>query len=211
MEALAGSTDENSCSGVADEETDPEEVQELPNSKDNHSDIADLDFEVELSKLLDQVCNQEHHIAKTKEPPVAQLATIFTVEIKSAREGRVKEEIKVNLAEKSNSKANTLSKIISANEDQTQAGVEINVPPGSDSKAAQEVKDKPNLTRTEATESSWPKQPKAEIMSTHLVPSQDQVGQTDPNPLTEKFPSPPPLELKPLSSHLKYAYLDKEQ
>ncbi|RDX67455.1 hypothetical protein CR513_53670, partial [Mucuna pruriens] len=48
-------------------------------------------------------------------------------------------------------------------------------------------------------------------MSTHLVPSRDQVGQTDPNPLIEKSPSPPPMELKPLPSHLKYAHLDKEQ
>ncbi|RDY11478.1 Retrovirus-related Pol polyprotein, partial [Mucuna pruriens] len=48
-------------------------------------------------------------------------------------------------------------------------------------------------------------------MSAHLVPSQNQVGQTDLNPLTEKSPSPPPpMELKPLPSHLKYAYLDKE-
>ncbi|RDX80656.1 hypothetical protein CR513_38774, partial [Mucuna pruriens] len=36
--------------------------------------------------------------------------------------------------------------------------------------------------------------------------------QTDPRSLAEKSPlSPPPLELKPLPSHLKYAYLDKEQ
>ncbi|RDY05611.1 hypothetical protein CR513_10529, partial [Mucuna pruriens] len=53
--------------------------------------------------------------------------------------------------------------------------------------------------RTEATKSSRPKQPKAEIMTVHLVPSQDQVGQTDPSPLIEKSPS------------LKYAYLDSQQ
>ncbi|RDX74361.1 hypothetical protein CR513_45915, partial [Mucuna pruriens] len=54
MEAFAGSIEENSCLGVAGEETDPEEVQDLPNSKDDHSDIADLDFEIELSELLNQ-------------------------------------------------------------------------------------------------------------------------------------------------------------
>ncbi|RDX93498.1 hypothetical protein CR513_24226, partial [Mucuna pruriens] len=35
---------------------------------------------------------------------------------------------------------------------------------------------------------------------------------TDPNSVIEKSPlPPPPMELKPLPSHLKYAYLDKEQ
>ncbi|RDY02514.1 hypothetical protein CR513_13985, partial [Mucuna pruriens] len=104
-----------------------------------------------------------------------------------------------------------LAEIISANEDQTQAGVEINVLPRTDSEAAQEVKADSNPTRTKATESSWSKQSKAEIMSAHLVPSRDQVSQMGANPLIEKSPSPPPMELKPLLSHLKYAYLDKEQ
>ncbi|RDX96927.1 hypothetical protein CR513_20355, partial [Mucuna pruriens] len=95
-----------SCLGVLDEEADHEEVQDLPNSKDDHSNIADLDFEVEF----------------------------------------------------------------------------------------------------------WPKQPNAEIMLAYLVLSRDQVRQPDPSPITEKCPlPPPPMELKPLPSHLKYAYLDKEQ
>ncbi|RDX73608.1 hypothetical protein CR513_46762, partial [Mucuna pruriens] len=112
-EKFAGSTDEINCLGFANEEADYEEVQDLPNSVDNHNDIANLDFEVELN---------------------------------------------------------------------------------------------------EATKSSRPKQLKAEIMSTYLVPSQNQVGLTDPSTLTEKSPSPPPpMELKPLPSHLKYAFLDKEQ
>ncbi|RDY11507.1 hypothetical protein CR513_03823, partial [Mucuna pruriens] len=122
IEKFAGSADGISCLGVVDEEADHEEVQDLPNSEDDHSDIADLDFEVELSELLDQVCNQEHRectkdaaikVAETEESSIAQLATIFTTEI---------------------------------------------------------------------------------------------------NPVTEKSPlPPPPMELKPLPSHLKYAYLDKEQ
>ncbi|RDX63031.1 hypothetical protein CR513_58581, partial [Mucuna pruriens] len=69
-----------------------------------------------------------------------------------------------------------------------------------------------NPTRNEAAKSSRPKQPKAEIMSAHLVPSQDQVGQLDPNSETKNSPlPPPPMELKTLPSHLKYAYLDKKQ
>ncbi|RDX98893.1 hypothetical protein CR513_18135, partial [Mucuna pruriens] len=103
IEKFVGGTDEINCLGVADEEADHEEVQDLSNSEDNHSDIADLGLEVELSKLLDQVCNQEHlectndveaKGTKAEESPIAQLATIFTAKIKSAREGRVKEEIK---------------------------------------------------------------------------------------------------------------------
>ncbi|RDX90948.1 hypothetical protein CR513_27138, partial [Mucuna pruriens] len=57
-----------------------------------------------------------------------------------------------------------------------------------------------------------PSKPKAEIMLAHLVPNQDQVGQSDPTSETDKSPlPPPPIELKTLPSHLKYAYLDKEQ
>ncbi|RDX77627.1 Retrovirus-related Pol polyprotein from transposon 17.6, partial [Mucuna pruriens] len=129
IEKFAGGTYEISCLGVADEEADHEEVEDLPNSEDDHSDIADLDFEVELSELLDQVCNQEH------------------------------------------------------------------------SECTQDV----------AIKSSRPRQPKAEIMLAYLVPSRDQVGQTDPSPLIEESPAPPPMELKPLPNHLKYAYLDSEQ
>ncbi|RDX74008.1 Retrovirus-related Pol polyprotein, partial [Mucuna pruriens] len=111
-EKFAGSVDEISCLGVADEEVDHQE--------DDHSDIANLNFEVELSELselLDQVCNQEHS-ERTKDAAV-------------------------------------------------------------------------KVAETE---------------------DRDQVGQTYPSPLIEKSPLlPPPMELKPLSSHLKYAYLDKEQ
>ncbi|RDX84371.1 hypothetical protein CR513_34590, partial [Mucuna pruriens] len=157
IEKFAGSTDEINYLRSVDEGTDYEEIHDLPNSKDNHSDIADLDFEVELSELLDQVCKQEHlectndaevKVAEAEESPIAQLATIFTAEIKSAREGRVKEEIKVNSAEESNSKADTLAETVSANEDQTQAGVEINVPFGSDSEAEQKANAESNPTRT---------------------------------------------------------------
>ncbi|RDY07513.1 hypothetical protein CR513_08362, partial [Mucuna pruriens] len=35
--------------------------------------------------------------------------------------------------------------------------------------------------------------------------------ETDPRPIIEESPSLPPMELKPLSNHLKYAYLDSEQ
>ncbi|RDX68929.1 hypothetical protein CR513_52023, partial [Mucuna pruriens] len=205
IEKFTGSTDEISCLG------------KRPTM---WNDIADLEFEAELSVLLDQVRNQEHSectkdaivkVAETEKSPIEQLATIFTAEIKSAIEGRLEDEIEVNSAKKSNIKADTLAETVSANEDQIQAGVEINVPPGSDSEAAQEANADSDPTRTEVTESSRPKQPKAEIMTVHLVPSQDQVGQTDPSTLTEKSPSLPPMELKPLSNHLKYAYLDSEQ
>ncbi|RDY09457.1 hypothetical protein CR513_06169, partial [Mucuna pruriens] len=114
---FAGST--NNCL-----EANHDEVQDFPNSKDNHDDTIDLAFEAELTELLDQVCNQESP--------------------ESTNDAEVK--------------------------------------------------------------------PKAEIMSAHLMPIRNQVGQTDPSPITKKSPSsPPPMELKTLSSHLKYAYLDKEQ
>ncbi|RDY01987.1 hypothetical protein CR513_14618, partial [Mucuna pruriens] len=80
----------------------------------------------------------------------------------------------------------------------------------SDSEA-QEANVDSDPTRTEATELSWPKQPKAKIMLTHLAPSREQVGQTDLSLVAKKSPSLPPMELKPFPSHLKYAYLDSEQ
>ncbi|RDY01166.1 hypothetical protein CR513_15546, partial [Mucuna pruriens] len=49
-------------------------------------------------------------------------------------------------------------------------------------------------------------------MSAHLVPNPIQVGQSDPKPTNDtSSSSPPPIELKPLPSHLKYADLDTEQ
>ncbi|RDX73595.1 Retrovirus-related Pol polyprotein from transposon 17.6, partial [Mucuna pruriens] len=54
IEKFAGSTDEISCLGFADEEADYEEVQDLPNSEDNHSDIADLDFATDPNSLTEK-------------------------------------------------------------------------------------------------------------------------------------------------------------
>ncbi|RDY09706.1 hypothetical protein CR513_05888, partial [Mucuna pruriens] len=163
IEKFVESADESSCLGVVDEEADHEEVQDLPNFEDNHSDIADLAFEVELFELLDQVCNQEHSectndaeikVADADKSFIAQLATLFTVVIESTRENRVKEEIKVNSAEESNSKADMLAETVSAKEDQTQAGVEINVPSGSNSEEALEANADFTPTRTEVAMSS---------------------------------------------------------
>ncbi|RDY05395.1 Retrovirus-related Pol polyprotein, partial [Mucuna pruriens] len=49
-------------------------------------------------------------------------------------------------------------------------------------------------------------------MSAHLVPNPSQDGQSNPKATNDNSLSPPPpMEMKPLSSHLKYAYLDNEQ
>ncbi|RDX95552.1 hypothetical protein CR513_21910, partial [Mucuna pruriens] len=49
-------------------------------------------------------------------------------------------------------------------------------------------------------------------MSAHLVPNTNRVGQSDLKLTNDNSSSPsPPIELKPLLSHLKYAYLDIEQ
>ncbi|RDX87033.1 hypothetical protein CR513_31558, partial [Mucuna pruriens] len=114
----------------------------------------------------------------------------------------------INSAKESNMRADTLTKTISANEDQTQTEVKLDVPPGSESEAAQEVNADPNPTRTETILPSRPKQHRAEIMSALMMPSGEQGGQTDLRPTIEESPSLPPMELKPLLSHLKYAYLD---
>ncbi|RDX77872.1 hypothetical protein CR513_41926, partial [Mucuna pruriens] len=96
IENCAGSTNLISCLGSLTEKPNYEEIQDLPNSEDNHNDNADLDFEVELSSMLDQVYNLKNpectnsakvEVAEIKSPFLTQLATIFTTEIKSAREG----------------------------------------------------------------------------------------------------------------------------
>ncbi|RDX86066.1 hypothetical protein CR513_32648, partial [Mucuna pruriens] len=165
------------CAGFAESisclKADYDEVQESPDSEGDYSDITDLAFEKELTELINQVCypttSESTNNAETKKPLPTQLATIFTVEMKSAKEGRV------------------------------------------NSKAAREVKADPNPTRPETILPSRPKQHRAEIMSTLMMPSREQAGQTDPRPITEESPSLPPMELKPLPNHLKYAYLDSEQ
>ncbi|RDX72689.1 hypothetical protein CR513_47784, partial [Mucuna pruriens] len=67
IEKFARGTDEISCLGVVDEEADHEEVEDLPNSEDDHSDIADLDFEVELSQCqLRSDKNRSHGVEPAK-------------------------------------------------------------------------------------------------------------------------------------------------
>ncbi|RDY12523.1 Retrovirus-related Pol polyprotein, partial [Mucuna pruriens] len=153
MEDFARSTDLISCIGPIIEEADYKEVHDFPNPEDNHSDIADLDFEAELLEVIDQVCNHEN--------------------------------------------------------------LECELKPLFHPDPTPKLHEKPMPTpirRIEPTKRSQPKLPKAEIMSAHLVPSPIQVGQTDPESLTENsLSTPPPMELKPLPNHLKYAYLDNEQ
>ncbi|RDX60447.1 hypothetical protein CR513_61411, partial [Mucuna pruriens] len=48
-------------------------------------------------------------------------------------------------------------------------------------------------------------------MSTTQVPDSNQVDQTVSRPTGDVSPPKPPIELKPLSDHLKYAYLGDEQ
>ncbi|RDY03016.1 hypothetical protein CR513_13451, partial [Mucuna pruriens] len=54
-------------------------------------------------------------------------------------------------------------------------------------------------------------QPEAGIMSATQVLDSNQVGQTASRPIGEVSPPKPPIELKPLPDHLKYAYLGDEQ
>ncbi|RDX93698.1 Retrovirus-related Pol polyprotein, partial [Mucuna pruriens] len=88
---FAGST--NSCL-----EADHNEVQDFPNSKDNHNDTVDLAFEAKLTELLDQVCylespectnNEEVRVAETKKSSPTQLATIFIAEINRSTQPQV--------------------------------------------------------------------------------------------------------------------------
>ncbi|RDY14138.1 hypothetical protein CR513_00831, partial [Mucuna pruriens] len=70
--------------------------------------------------------------------------------------------------------------------------------------------DSSNQTRAESNSAnlSW-KQSKAETKLAHLVLNLNQVDQSNPRPTNDISPSPSsPAKLKPLLSHLKYAYRD---
>ncbi|RDX82123.1 hypothetical protein CR513_37128, partial [Mucuna pruriens] len=161
-------------------QTDYDEIQEFPDSEGDHSDVIDLAFEQELMELINQICypktsenTNNAEVTVGEKPLPAQLATIFTAEMKSAKEGRVNARIK--------------------------------------SEAAHEVKVDLNSTRPETILSRRSKQHRAEIMSALMMLSREQAGQTDPKHIIKESPSIPPMELKLLPNHLKYAYLDSEQ
>lgn len=208
MEDLARTAEASSCS-----KANHNGVLKSPDFEDDHSDVSNLAFEKELTRLINQVCypdpsenenSAEVKVAETTKPLPAQLATIFTAEMKSAKEGRVNASSKVNSADESNTQPDTLTETISASKDQTRAKRLI-APPGSKIEATKGTEADLNPSR--------PKQYKAEAMTAALMPSLEQAGQTDPRAVTQEspVPSPPPTELKPLPSHLKYAFLDSEQ
>ncbi|RDX72962.1 hypothetical protein CR513_47485, partial [Mucuna pruriens] len=183
--------------------TESGEVHNLSDFANNNNDIVDLDFEVELLELFS-----------------TQLATIFTAEYESAKGSRDRERIEVISAKTTTVKVDLHIQMhvetISAKEDQKQARalfiLDNKVPFGSDFKAKQRAESDSNPTRTNSIKRSRPQQPKAEIMSAHLVPSPTQVDQPDPKASHDNSSSPPPpMELKSLPKHLKYAYLDTQQ
>ncbi|RDX66413.1 Retrovirus-related Pol polyprotein from transposon 17.6, partial [Mucuna pruriens] len=232
-------TDSIGCLGSLTEEADYDELWEvanLSNFEDDNIDLADLSKRAELIKLLDQVCKYENpecsnkaevQVAKTKKPFIVQGATMFTTEYESAKGGQDRERTEVNSAKKTSVKADPhvhmQVETISANEDQKQARAKSisdnqgknRIPSGSDfSSTKQSAESNSNLTRVDSIPAtrSWPQQPKAKIMSTHMVPSSIQVGQPNPKLSNDNSSAlPPPMELKQLPSHLKYAYLDVEQ
>ncbi|RDX77378.1 hypothetical protein CR513_42517, partial [Mucuna pruriens] len=162
-------------------------------------------------------------VVETKKLFPAQVATIFTAKYESAKGGRDREKTEVNSAKKTSVEVDPFLHIqaetISANEDQKQVRaksvldnqVQNCIPSRSNSCARLSAESNSKADSISANRSR-PQQPKVEIMSAHLVPSPIQVGQPDPKVSNDNSSSPPPpIELKPLSSHLKYAYLDTEQ
>ncbi|RDX84351.1 hypothetical protein CR513_34614, partial [Mucuna pruriens] len=114
FEAMKHPTEDHSLFGIDFLDEIVEEYFQLNCSSEDIEKFAGSSHEI---NCLGQVCNLENpesttnaevNVSETEESPTTQLATIFMTEIKSAREGQVKEEIKVNSAEKSDSKADTL-------------------------------------------------------------------------------------------------------
>ncbi|RDX93865.1 hypothetical protein CR513_23816, partial [Mucuna pruriens] len=141
---------------------------------------------------------------------------MFTTEYESAKESRDRERTEVISAKKTTVKADLHvqmhGEIKSAKEEQKQAETEFIsdnhgencIPSKSDLKAKQRAESDFHLRKISATTTK--------IMSTHLVPSSTLIGQPDPKASNANSSSPPPpMELKPLLSHLKYAYLDTKK
>ncbi|RDX98276.1 hypothetical protein CR513_18821, partial [Mucuna pruriens] len=189
-------------------------IHNLSDSEDDNIDLADLSHKDEWIKLLDQVCKYENpecvnkeevQVTETKKLFPTQVATIFTAKYEPTKEGQDRERAKVILAKKTSVKVDphvpVQAESISAKEDQF------------DFSAKQRVKYDSNPIRIDSipAKRSRSQQPKAEIMSAHLVPSSTQVDQLDPKESNDNSSSPPPpMELKPSPRHLKYAYLDVE-
>ncbi|RDX85425.1 hypothetical protein CR513_33392, partial [Mucuna pruriens] len=92
--------------------------------------------------------------------------------------------------------------------------LENRVPAGSNSSTRRNAESDSNSTKADSisVNRSRLQKLKAEIMLAHLVPNPNQVGQSDLKLTNDNSSSlPPPIELKPLLSHLKYTYLDTEQ
>ncbi|RDX90724.1 hypothetical protein CR513_27392, partial [Mucuna pruriens] len=87
--------------------------------------------------------------------------------------------------------------------------VQNRVPSGSDANASKYAESESNLMKVDSilVNRSHSQKHKAEIMSAHLVSNPSQVGQQDLKTINDNSSSlPPPIELKSLPSHLKYAY-----
>ncbi|RDX91889.1 hypothetical protein CR513_26055, partial [Mucuna pruriens] len=149
---------------------------------------------------------------------------MFTTEYESAKRGQNQRRTEVISTKKTMVKADFHVQVhvetISAKEDQKQAKVESildnqgenHVPSGFDFKAKQIAESDSYPIRTNPINMSQQRQPKAEIMSAYPVPSSIQVSQSDSKVFNDNSSSPPPpMELKSLPSHLKYAYLDTKQ
>ncbi|RDX86663.1 hypothetical protein CR513_31981, partial [Mucuna pruriens] len=151
---------------------------------------------------------------------------MFTTEYEPAKEGRNQERTEVISTKKTSVKTDSHVHVqvetISTKEDQKQARAESisnnqgknRIPSRFDLSAKQRAESNSNLTRADyiSAKRSRPQQPKAKIMSVHLVSSATQVGQLDPKESNDNSSSPPPpMELKSLPSHFKYAYLGAEQ
>ncbi|RDX64603.1 hypothetical protein CR513_56820, partial [Mucuna pruriens] len=165
--------------------------------------------EADCDNLWKRSNNAEVQVAETKKLFPTQVATMFTTKYESSKGGRGQEKAEVNSARKTSVLVDPIVHTRayqvgnSASEDRKQARV-----------YKKNAESNSNLTRAYSSpvNRSRPQKLKAEIMLVYLVPNLCQVGQSDLKATNDNSSSPPPpMELKPLLSHLKYAYLDIEQ
>ncbi|RDX77578.1 hypothetical protein CR513_42274, partial [Mucuna pruriens] len=133
---------------------------------------------------------------------------MFTTEYESANKVRDLIKAETDLNDKPRAESNSGSDDCKQVEADFILGNRVRniVPSGSDSNLKKKTRARLNQANL-----SW-KQSTTKIMPAHLVLNLNQVGQSDPKPTDNTSLSPTPLvKLKPLPSHLKYAYLGNDQ
>ncbi|RDX72996.1 hypothetical protein CR513_47450, partial [Mucuna pruriens] len=197
---------------------------EIPNVMDCFNLVKDISDSVNMPNMCDGDLEcpncARNQIADTKRPGVTLVATI--VEVESNSSNRFQKLIQAESDSKdpkgaeSNSNISKEAKTDSNIQEEVETNSNILEESKTDSNIQEEVDTAfNNQEEAETYSRSQPEDEsnsEVESDSGQPIPHSDRVGESIPRSIN-KFVPPysPPTELKPLSDHLKYAYLDDHQ